>query len=364
MYPDTLACSLMRISLFPGLSQAARDATRSVALLLAQLEQSTNMDATAERLAGQMLDKFTETVKAVTQAAVAEVTSASSTLMESSMQIAATTVSYRDALKSTTASPATGVTTLDARVRAQEGVKARQVLIDASAPNQPLHQAANNPQLVSLANDMLRGMDDPPTHRFVGARRLNNGGLLLEMDSKEAAVWIGGPHNKATFLSRFMPDAAFKSHMYSLVVQFVPLNFRLDDEGELHALEELNKLPPNAFLRARWIKPPYRRAVEQTCGHVLVVMTCPKDANAVLTDSLIICQKRVYAEKCKKRAHAMPEVPQLGPLVLRLPTAIQHLRDVRRLSPNFRMHQPRQATMRLLQNGRTLKLGPSVPHFP
>ena len=99
------------------------------------------------------------------------------------------------------------------------------MLIDASAPNQPLHQAANNPQLVSLANDVLRGMDDPPTHHFVGARQLNNGGLLLEMDSEEATAWFGGPHNKATFLSWFAPDAAFKSRTYSLVVQFVPLHF-------------------------------------------------------------------------------------------------------------------------------------------
>ena len=96
------------------------------------------------------------------------------------------------------------------------------MLIDALAPNQPLHQTANNPQLVSLANDALCGMEDPLAHRFVGARQLNNGGLLLEMDSEEAATWIGGPHNKATFLSRFAHDAAFKSRMYSLVVQFVP----------------------------------------------------------------------------------------------------------------------------------------------
>ena len=111
-----LAGSLVQISLFPGLSQAARDATCSVALLLAQMEPSANVDKAAERLMGQMLDKFTETVEAVTQAAVAEVKSASSALTVSSTQIATTTVSYRDALKSTTASPAAGVTTLDARV--------------------------------------------------------------------------------------------------------------------------------------------------------------------------------------------------------------------------------------------------------
>ena len=167
MVPDTLASSLVQISLFPGLSQEARDTTCSVVLLLAQMELSANTDTVAERLMGQMLDKLTETVKAITQAAITEVNSASSVLMESSMQIAATTVSYHDVLKNTAASPAAGAATLDARVRAREGVKARQVLIDVSALNQPLHQAASNQQLVSLANDTLHGMEDPPPHRFM-----------------------------------------------------------------------------------------------------------------------------------------------------------------------------------------------------
>ena len=109
--------------------------------------------------------------------------------------------------------------------------------------HQPLHQAASNQQLVSLANDALRGMEDPLLHRFVGARRLKNGGLLLKMDSEEAAACISGPHIKASFLHRFVPNATFKSRTYSLVVQFMPLHFRPDHVDELHALEELNKLP-------------------------------------------------------------------------------------------------------------------------
>ena len=60
---------------------------RSVALLLAQMEPCANADKAAERLVGQMLDKFTETVEAVTQAAVAEVKSASSALTVSSMLV-------------------------------------------------------------------------------------------------------------------------------------------------------------------------------------------------------------------------------------------------------------------------------------
>ena len=120
------------------------------------------------------------------------------------------------------------------------------------------------------------------------------------MDSKEAATWLGGSFAKAAFLGRFAPKAALKSHTYSLVIQFVPLNFKPGDNIELCMLEDLNGLPPNTILWAQWIKPPYRRVEEQTCGHVLVVMTCPEDANKILTDILIVRQKCVYTEKCKK----------------------------------------------------------------
>ena len=59
-------------------------------------------------------------------------------------------------------------------------------------------------------------------------------------------------------------------------------------------------LPKNTILQARWIKPAYHQAPDQTCGHILVVMTKPKDANIIFTNGIVLCQKRVYAEKCKK----------------------------------------------------------------
>ena len=248
---DTLADALGQISLFPGLSQVARDAICSVALLLAQTTPADGGEASADGLVGHMMDKFTEAVKAVTQAAISEVKSASSTLTESSTQIAATTISYRDALKNTAASPTTAAVTMDTRVHAREGVKAWQVLIDAPDPSQQLHQGADNVQLVSLANDALKDMEDPQPHCFAGARQLNNGRLLHEMDSEEAATWLSGPFARATFLGRFAPNATFKSHTYSLVIQFVLLHFKLNNNNELHALEELNGLPPNTF---HWVR--------------------------------------------------------------------------------------------------------------
>ena len=114
---------LAQISLFPGLSQVARDAIRSVVLLLAQTKPADGGEATADGLVGCMMDKFTEAVKAVTQVAISKVKSTSSTLMESSTQIAATTISYREVLKNTAANLTTTAVTMDARVCAWEGVK-------------------------------------------------------------------------------------------------------------------------------------------------------------------------------------------------------------------------------------------------
>ena len=113
-------------------------------------------------------------------------------------------------------------------------------------------------------------------------------------------MWLNSPGNKALFLDRFAPDAALKPRTYSLIIQFVPLHFRPDSNPDLCDTEEANQLPRNTILRARWIKPAYQRAPGQTCGHMLAVMTRPADANAILTNSLVICQKQVYAEKCKK----------------------------------------------------------------
>ena len=297
---DMLAGALAQLSLFPGMSWAVRDAVRAVAFLLAQATLVNADEASTERIVDHVVDRLMDVVKTATQAAIVEIKQASTVLSESSTQIAATATSYRDALKNTVAGPTAPTTPIDARVRVREGIKARQVLVDALTPSQQLHPSANNSQLVARANEALHGTGSPPPHRFVGTRRLNNGGILLETDSEEAAAWLDSPGNKASFLNQFAPDAALKPRTYSLVIQFVPLHFQPDNDSDLRDIETVNQLPSNAILRARWIKPAYWRALDQTCSHVLTVMTRPEDANMILTNGLVICQKRVYTEKCKK----------------------------------------------------------------
>ena len=117
--------------------------------------------------------------------------------------------------------------------------------------------------LVEAANAALHDMEDAANHRFVSARRLGNGGVLLEMDSEAAACWLSAPASQASFLSRFAPDALVRERAFSLVVQFVPLYFKPEKEMEICRIEEDNDLSTGSLLRARWIKPAYWRARDQ-----------------------------------------------------------------------------------------------------
>ena len=73
-----------------------------------------------------------------------------------------------------------------------------------------------------------------------------------------------------------------------------------DKEAEVRQVEEDNRMEDGSILHARWIKPPQRQLQGQTCGHTIFVISNPATVNKVLTDGLLVCQKCVYAEKCKK----------------------------------------------------------------
>ena len=250
------------------------------------------------------MDRLADVVKATMQAAVMEIKSASTALAESSMQFTATATSYRDVLtsKGPPSNSPTRASTVDMRVRVREGIKSHQNLLDSQSRGrgEGILCGVSNTGLVEAANKALRNMVNPPEHHFVSAHRLGNGRVLLEMDSEEAAGWLNASVSWATFLNRFAPDASVKEWAFPMVVQFVPLFFKPEKEAEIYQVERDNDLPEGSILHAHWIKPAYRQACDQTCGHVIFVASTANAANKMLTSSLVGCQKRVYAKKCKK----------------------------------------------------------------
>ena len=105
---DALASVLVQISLFPGMSQVARDSVRTVALLLAQALPANSGGTAAEEaakvigVAWEDLLLTTATVKAqlvsAVEDALKEIKLAAWGLSDNSAKLTETTASYCDAL--------------------------------------------------------------------------------------------------------------------------------------------------------------------------------------------------------------------------------------------------------------------------
>src|SRR6266481_4732834 len=195
-----LVDALIHISALEGMPSLAAKAVRAVALLLDQQKLDKTGNAIIElsenkvdTLVEVVTKKATASIEVMVASAAAEIKTASTAMAESATQMTVTTSSYRDALRNSPPNPATGAAMLNIRIRAWEGIKSRQVLIDAQALGQTLLSGATNASLTEAANKAIQDMDGTSDHRFTSARHLNNGGILLELDSEAAAGWIVRP---------------------------------------------------------------------------------------------------------------------------------------------------------------------------
>ena len=189
------------------------------------------------------------------------------------------------------------------RVQAQEGVRARQVLIDIGTESDagPPEELAigSITALKQKLEDVLSGCGDASETTNQVVTQLRNGGILVELGSDEVVEWFSGTDIQWKFLSRVHPDVTIKTRDYHIVVQFVLLSFWTGREVDLRELEEINRMQKGIILHARWIKPVARRSPAQTCGHAIFSFSSPHSANDVLANGMFVQQKKVYAEKCK-----------------------------------------------------------------
>ena len=119
-------------------------------------------------------------------------------------------------------SPTMAAATMDMRVRAREGNKAHQILIDAQNHREGILWGTSDAGLVEAANAALQRLEDPLEHRFVSAHCLGNSGVLLEMNNESAVGWLNAPATWASFLSHFAPNVSDKEWVFPLMVNSFP----------------------------------------------------------------------------------------------------------------------------------------------
>ena len=192
------------------------------------------------------------------------------------------------------------------QIRNREEIKRRQVLIDFDRTEDMNLEAMDEATLTRKTTDALNTIwaaaSEPklPRPKLRAATLLRNGGLLLELDSSEAAEWLKGDDIREDFLTNVGSGANIKNRTYQVIVQFVPIQFEPEDDRQLRDYENFNGLAPNSVLKAEWIKPVKDRKRNQRVATMRVYHRDAISANKILSEGASILGKRTVPKKPKK----------------------------------------------------------------
>lgn len=194
--------------------------------------------------------------------------------------------------------------------------KTRQILIDGVPTTDNEGKELTEEKLVEKAQKVLELMEDgetaPDGMRFRSAIRIRNGGLLLELNSKEAAAWLQRPHVMKTFIQHFDLNARLKTRQYPVLAEFVPLNFDPQSRAHIEAVEMFSETAPGDILGTSWIKPPERRSERQKTAHLIVRFCSPEAANRAIGRGLVITGKKIRAQKLLQEACRCLKCQKIG----------------------------------------------------
>ena len=133
--------------------------------------------------------------------------------------------------------------------------------------------------------------------KFLSVRKTAHGCLLYEVDSEETVAWLRSNEGQHAFASNFGTEVSLATKPFSIIAEYVPTRFDVDDPHTLRELEKANELPVGAVRLIRWIKPIERRAPNQRTAHAIIDFFRPADANIAIKNGLLMTGTRCAIRK-------------------------------------------------------------------
>ncbi|KAF8227000.1 hypothetical protein L208DRAFT_1497033 [Tricholoma matsutake] len=205
---------------------------------------------------------------------------------------------YRDALNQGTVGPPVRV---DPRVRAKEGIRARQFLWTLSV-DIPELKTLPAPQLLKQLNEKLTKAAKMTNEecKLHLAMWLKNGGLLIEAGDDKSAAWLCSEANILHMECELGTSILLEARNFNTMAYFVPLTFDVSEKTHIEEVMESNDLSKDAISKCRWVKAPGWWNPNQMVGHMIITFTDPDSANKAILGRLVICNKKVSVTKCKR----------------------------------------------------------------
>ena len=180
--------------------------------------------------------------------------------------------------------------------------KSCQILIDndPTANSNPLMEL-NKHELVMKANialDKIKDYSCPSIGKFIGAKKLTNGGVVLDLNEVQTAKWV--QENKGRFIENFGATVIIKDRAIAVIVEYVPTTYSPGLSSEHRKIKGDSNLPNQSILATRWIKPIKRRTEGQRTAHIITKFNSTLEANKAIRDRIVIAGKRTWARKLNK----------------------------------------------------------------
>ncbi|KAJ7444010.1 hypothetical protein FB451DRAFT_1056536 [Mycena latifolia] len=137
---------------------------------------------------------------------------------------------------------------------------------------------------------------------FVGARRLQNGGVLLDCKDTAMASWVKETVNMRQLLAAMGGNCVYRPRRVEAAAEMIPVETRIANTETWWAVEWQSGLAEGAIVGMRWIKVEDRRSPMQRVAHVKVDFTSAEAANRAIDNHLFFGPKSVRVRKSEEEA--------------------------------------------------------------
>ena len=202
--------------------------------------------------------------------------------------------------------PHSPITHSQLQIQNREQIKRRQVLVDFEKTEELQLNIMDEKTLTRKATDAMymvfaAATDPKPAEvKLKSGILLRNGGLLLELNSDEAAHWLRSDGVITKFLENLGSGASIKNRTYQVIVQFVPVTFDPEDNEQVRGFEENNGIAAGSIAKMDWIKPKKDRKANQKVATLRVYHRDAGSANTILKQGAYVFNKRVVPRRPHK----------------------------------------------------------------
>ena len=141
------------------------------------------------------------------------------------------------------------------------------------------------------------GIEPELDPKAIAARVLENGGVVLELETEQAVTWMLDSVVRKSFESNFGGSARLVDKSFQVVVCFLPVTLRDSLVDAIPKIEEDNSVATGTIVKCKWLKDPKHWNQNQRFAHAVLSVNEVIDACTLIQQGVIIAGQRFQVKK-------------------------------------------------------------------